>query len=79
MELPQLDSDTVHNLQGFIVNTDMRTNIRISIILTVIVTMLGLYGCRLHRSQTSGIGFYNNPELYYERIGDNEDVNWEEE
>lgn len=79
MEPSPLDSDTVHNLQGFIVNTDMRTNIRISIILTVIVTMLGLYGCRLHRSQTSSIGFYNNPELYYERIGDNEDVNWEEE
>ena len=49
----------------------MRTNIHISIILSIIVGLLCLYGCRLHRNAEVVPGFYNNPDLSNARSGRN--------
>ena len=57
----------------------MRTNIRISLFLSVAVAFLCLYGCRLRHVSPSDPGYLRSAEKYYERIGEGEDVDWNEE
>ena len=56
----------------------MRTNIRISLILSIAVAFLCLYGCRLRRVSPADPGYLRSAEMYYERIGEDEDVDWDE-
>lgn len=57
----------------------MRTDIRISLAVTVAVALLCLYGCRLRRTQPAETGFFPTAELYYETNDENSDVDWSEE